>query len=164
MTIMRVSLSGTTLSDAQKEVLAARLIDAFAAIEVGHAAPEVEAGFVVLFETLERTDLWMGKRPMADATASGRAAIVSAQVMAGPWNDEMKRDLFRTIEGVVRDAAEIPKEGNGANFWMTIVEVPEGGWGLGGRPVSIAKLAPVFQEDRRERIGRYLERHWSASS
>ena len=56
MTIMRVSLVGTTLSDQQKETMANRLIEAFAKIEVGHAAPEVKNGFLVQFEQLARTD------------------------------------------------------------------------------------------------------------
>ena len=79
-------------------------------MEVGHAAPAVGNGFLVLFEPLGRTDLWMGDRPMADATASGKAAVVSAHVMAGPWNKEMKRELFAVIEEVVRGVADIPKE------------------------------------------------------
>ena len=50
----------------------------------------------------------------------------------------------------------MPKRGAGSDFWMTFVEVPEGAWGLGGRAVSIADLAPIFKEDRQERIGAYL--------
>ena len=157
MTIMRVSLVGTSLSEPQKEAMANQLIEAFATVEVGHAAPAVRNGFLVLFEPLGRTDLWMGQRPMADATESGRAAVVSVQVMAGPWNAEMKSELFAKIEDVVRDAAEMPREGAGADVWMTIVEVPEGAWGVGGKSVSIQTLAPVFAEDRQRRIEKHLE-------
>jgi hypothetical protein len=39
---------------------------------------------------------------------------------------------------------------------MTIV--PEGGWSLGGRVVSIGKIAGVFTEDRQARIREYLEK------
>ncbi len=156
MTIMRVSLVGTALSEQQKETMANRLIEAFALVEVGHAAPAVRNGFLVLFEQLGRTDLWMGERPMADTTESGRAAVVSAHVMAGPWNAEMKSELFEKIEEVVRDVGEIPREGAGSNFWMTFVEVPEGSWGVGGRSVSIETLAPVFAEDRQHRIEEHL--------
>ena len=56
----------------------------------------------------------------------------------------MKRELFARLEAAVRDVAEMPKRGAGSDFWMTFVEVPEGGWGLGGRAVSIGELAPVF--------------------
>ena len=125
MTIMRVSLVGTSLSEQQKESMANRLIEAFATVEVGHAAPAVRNGFLVLFESLGRTDLWMGQRPMAEATESGKAAVVSVHVMAGPWNAEMKSELFAKIEEVVRDVAEMPREGAGTDVWMTIVEVPE---------------------------------------
>ncbi len=156
MTIMRVSLVGSPISESQKETMANRLIDAFARVEVGHAAPEVKNGFLVLFEQLSRTDLWMGQRPMADATSSGKAAVVSAHVMAGPWNDEMKSDLFAAIEGVVREVAEMPRVENGSDFWMTFVEVPEGSWGVGGRSVSIESLSPVFADDRQQRIKRHL--------
>jgi phenylpyruvate tautomerase PptA (4-oxalocrotonate tautomerase family) len=156
LTIMRVSLVGASLSEHQKETMAKRLIEVFAKVEVGHAEPAVKNGFLVQFEELGRTDLWMGERPMADSSSSGKAAVISAHVMAGPWNPEMKSDLFAGIEAVVRDVADMPKEGAGANFWMTFVEVPEGSWGLGGRPVSIKSLLPVFVEDRQERIRDYL--------
>lgn len=86
MTIMRVSLVGSDLSETEKQSLAARLIGAFAEVEVGRDAPEVRG-----------------------------------------------------------------------DFWMTILEVPEGGWGYGGRAVSIGSLAPAFAEDRRERIHSYLD-------
>ena len=63
MTIMRVSLVGPTLTDSQKEIMSNRLIDAFARVEVGREAPEVRSGFLVHFEQVARTDLWMGQRP-----------------------------------------------------------------------------------------------------
>jgi hypothetical protein len=101
-------------------------------------------------------DLWLGDRPMVEAGPSGRAAVIQAQVMAGPWTNAMKADLFARLESAVRDVVEMPKRGAGSDFWMTFVEVPEGGWGLGGRSVSIGDLAPVFSEDRQQRIRAYL--------
>ena len=68
----------------------------------------------------------------------------------------MKGQLFDKIEEVVREVAEMPREGAGSNFWMTIVEVPEGAWGVGGRRVSIEALAPVFAEDRQQRIKEHM--------
>jgi hypothetical protein len=76
--------------------------------------------------------------------------------MAGPWTDEMKASIFGRLDAIVREVADIPKRGAGTDVWMTIVEVPDGGWSLGGRPVSIAKLAPFFTEDRQQRIREYL--------
>ncbi len=157
MTIMRVSLVGTELSDADKQALAQRMIGAFAEVEVGHDAPAVRAGFLVHFENVAPGDLIMGDRPMVEGGTSGKAALVTTQVMAGPWTPGMKAEIFRRIEAIVREAAGIPRSGAGADFWMTIVEVPEGGWGFGGEPVSIGKLAPVFAEDRQKRIQRYLD-------
>lgn len=157
MTIMRVSLVGTELTEPEKESLAKRLIGAFAEVEVGQDIPAVRAGFLVHFERVAEADLWMGDRPMAQGSASGKAALVTTQVMAGPWTPELKAEIFRRIEEIVRDAAQMPKAGAGADFWMTIVEVPEGGWGLGGRPVSIGSLAPVFTEDRQARIRAHLD-------
>jgi phenylpyruvate tautomerase PptA (4-oxalocrotonate tautomerase family) len=156
MTIMRVSLVGTELSRSQKESLANRLIEAFALVEVGRDTPEIRNGFLVRFEEIASEDLWMGQRPMAEATPSGKAALIETHVMAGPWNEEMKADLFARLEEIVRDVAGMPRSSGGADFWMTFVEVPEGGWGLGGRPVSIGRLAPVFLPDRQERIGTHL--------
>ena len=157
MTIMRVSLVGSALSDDEKGTLATRLIDAFAEVEVGAASEAVRSGFLVHFEELAKADLWNGARPMADVGPSGKAAVVTTQVMAGPWTDAMKAALFESIEAIVREATGMEKRGAGGDFWMTIVEVPEGAWGVGGRPVSIGQLAPLFADDRQERIRRYLE-------
>jgi len=157
VTIMRVCLVGSELSDAEKGKLATRLIDAFAEVEVGRTAPAVRSGFLVHFERVAAADLWNGDRPMVEAGTSGKAAVVTTQVMAGPWTPAMKAEIFERVEAIVRDATGMQRSGAGGDFWMTIVEVPEGGWGLGGSPVSIARLAPVFAEDRQQRIQRYLD-------
>ena len=156
MTIMHVTLTGTTLDAKRKQRLASRLIDAFARIEVGQSTPAVRAGFVVRIDEVEPENLWMGDAKMSDASPAGRAAIVNARVMGGPWSDAMKAELFVEIEDAVRDVAEMRRAANGTDFWMTIVEVPDGGWGLGGKPVSIGKLAPAFEEERQQRIEKYL--------
>jgi len=156
MTMMRVGLSGFELTRDQKRALTRRLIDAFCAVEVGQDVEAARVGFMVRYESVSVDDLWVGDQPMVEAGPSGRAAVIQAQVMAGPWNDEMKAELFDRLEAAVREIGEMPKEGAGSDFWMTFVEIPEGGWGLGGRAVSIAKLAPVFTEDRQARIRSYL--------
>ncbi|MEM7413517.1 MAG: hypothetical protein AAF430_25015 [Myxococcota bacterium] len=157
MTIMRVSLVGASLDAERKQQLASRLIAAFARVEVGQDSPAAHAGFLVHFEEVAPEDLYMGAQRMADAGGSGRAAVVTTQVMAGPWTDAMKAQLFGDLESVIREEVDMPRSGSGADFWMTITEVPEGAWGYGGKPVSIASLAPVFSEDRQARIHRYLE-------
>lgn len=156
MTIMRVGVAGVALSTDSKRELTRRLIDAFCRVEVGEPVDAARVGFMVRYEALDVDDLWVGDRPMVEAGPSGRAAVIQAQVMAGPWTREMKSDLFARLEEAVREVAEMPKRGAGSDFWMTFVEVPEGGWGLGGRAVSIADLAPIFDEDRQARIRSYL--------
>jgi len=156
MTIMRVSLVGSPLDAEAAQAFATALIDAFAEVEVGSTSPEIRRGFLVHFEHVAATDLYMGDRPMAEASEAGKCAVVTAQVMAGPWNAAMKQALFSAVEAIVRAATDMPRRGNGADFWMTFVEVPEGGWGLGGRPVSIGQLAPVFDEERQARIRAHL--------
>jgi phenylpyruvate tautomerase PptA (4-oxalocrotonate tautomerase family) len=156
MTIMRVGLAGPRLSPESKRELTRRLIDEFCAVEVGAPLDAARVGFMVRYEEMAVDDLWVGDRPMVEAGASGRAAVIQAQVMAGPWTAEMKGELFARLEAAVRDVAEMPKRGAGSDFWMTFIEVPEGGWGLGGRAVSIGDLAPVFTEDRQARIRAYL--------
>jgi len=156
MTILRVTLAGVVLEAEQKAALARRLIENFAEVEVGHAAPAVRNGFVVQIQHAAVDDVFMGDAPMAGAGPASRCALVSAHVMAGPWNDAMKAELFERIDRVVREAAGMPREGAGSDVWITFVEVPEGGWGVGGRPVSIARLAAVFDEERQARIRSYL--------
>ena len=156
MTIMRVSYVGAQLAVEKKQELASRLIEAFARVEVGQSNPAVHGGFLVHFEAVDATDLYVGDAPMAKASEVGRSVLVTTQVMAGPWTDEMKSEIFGEVETVLRDALDMPRKEPGSDFWMTITEVPEGGWGYGGRPASIAALAPVFTEDRQARIRDYL--------
>ncbi len=158
MTMMRVALVGTQLGPERKADLSRRLIGAFCEVEVGHDVEIAHAGFVVLIEEHAADSVFVGDLPMTAASTVGRSAVIQTQVMAGPWTNEMKAALFARLETIVRDVAEMPKQGTGADFWMTIVEVPEGGWGVGGRAVSIGRLAPVFTEDRQARIRDYLAR------
>ena len=157
MTIMRLALAGVRLTPDQKERLAERLLGEFAAVEVGNDSPAIRRGFVVVFEELASEDVWMGDGPMTRAGTSGRAALLQTQVMAGPWTDEMKAELFARLERVIREEVDMPRPEGGADFWTTFVEVPEGAWGLGGQPVSIARLAPVFSADRQARIEEHLK-------
>lgn len=157
MTILRVSLAGDPLPATAKQDLAARLIETFAEVELGHPAPELHGAFVVHLESLEPGSLWLGPRQMVEAGPSGRAVVISAQVMAGPWDRETKALLFRRIEAVVREVAAMPRAGRGEDFWMTLVEVPDGGWSVGGQPISIGRLSPIFAADRRSRIREYLK-------
>jgi hypothetical protein len=156
MTILRVGIAGVELSPDAKRELTKCLIDAFCTVEVGRNVEAARVGFMVRYEALAIDDVWVGDRPMVEAGPSGRAAVIQAQVMAGPWNASMKADLFTRLEAAVRKALEMPKQGPGSDFWMTFVEVPEGAWGLGGRAVSIGELAPIFREDRQARIQSYL--------
>ena len=64
---MRVSLVGAELSESEKESLARRLIGAFAEVEVGHDTPAVRSGFLVHFERVAETDLFLGDQRMSDS-------------------------------------------------------------------------------------------------
>ncbi len=164
MTIMRVTLAGTRLEAHEKAKAARRLIDAFAEVEVGNTSPAIRAGFVVHFDEVDPEDLYMGDQPMVAASETGRAAIVDTRVMAGPWNDAMKTELFEKIETIVRDVAGMPRRGAGAEFGRPTVAGPAGAGGWGGRAVSIEALSPVFEEDRQARIRSHLARRNDTSS
>src|SRR5688572_28556886 len=118
MTILRIALAGSKLAQEKKDELARRLIDAFAEVEVGHSSPEIQDGFVVLFERVAERDLWRGARPMVEAGKEGKAAVISAHVMAGPWDRSMKREIISRVEEIVRDVAGMPRTGTGADIWM----------------------------------------------
>lgn len=157
MTTIRISTVGAALDRDDKAAIVDRLTGAFAEVEVGRDFPEIRPGFLTVFDRLEPDDLWIGTERAVEVGPSGRAALVTVRVMAGPWTNEMKAELFLRAEAIVREVAAMPREGDGRDFWMTFVEVPEGAWGLGGRTVSIADLAPVFTDDRQARIRKHLE-------
>lgn len=156
MTIIRAACVGIDLTPELKARLADRVIGAFATVEVGQDNAMVRAGFVMMFETCQPDDIWNGSLPMANVSSAGRAVIIQTQVMAGPWTPDMKAQLYERVESILRDELDMPRPRGGGDIWMTIVEVPEGGWGVGGKPVSIGALAPAFAEDRRARIDAYL--------
>ncbi len=157
MTTIRISTAGEPLTSEQKAHLADRVTEAFAQVEVGNDSPRIRKGFLVQFESLAEDDLWLGADQATVLSPSNRVALVTVRVMAGPWNAAMKADLFERIEKILREVAVMPKGADGSDIWMTFLEVPEGGWGLGGRAVSISAIAPVFKQDRQERIKAYLE-------
>ena len=157
MTAINLALAGPSISREQKSALVDRITDAFSQVEVGNDSPMIRAGFSIKFEHIEDDDLWIGTQPAVSASPSNRAAIVTVRVMAGPWTNAMKAELFERVETILRETIDMPKEGSGADFWMTILEVPEGGWGLGGRTVSIGAIAPVFKTEQQDRIKKYLE-------
>ncbi len=147
---------GVELSPELKARLADRVIGAFAEVECGQDNLMIRAGFLMMFESLGVDDVCNGSTPMAKLNASGKAVVIQTQVMAGPWTAEMKADLYGRVQTILREEIDMPRPKGGGDLWMTITEVPEGGWGVGGRTVSIEKLAPAFTKNRQERIQHYL--------
>lgn len=156
MTIVRAGFVGVDLTPELKQRLADRIIGAFNEVEVGKDNPAVRSGFLLIFERFGADDVWNGSQPFAQVNPSGKAAVIQTQVMAGPWTNEMKAELFDRVQRVLREEAGIPEAPRGWDIWMTFTEIPEGSWGVGGKAVSIRSIAPAFTEDRRERIQSYL--------
>lgn len=157
MTIMRVGVAGMKLDSKIKTNLAKRLITEFASVEVGQFSEQIVTGFTVLIEEMAPDSLWIGLRPAVETHKSGKTVIITAQVMAGPWNAAMKEELLVRLDEAVREILEIPKSKNGSNVWITVTEIEEGSFGVGGKPVPIMQLAPFFTSDRQQRIIKYLE-------
>ena len=89
---------------------------------------------------------------------SGKAVVITAQVMAGPWNAAMKEELFARLDKAVREILEIPRSDSDFNVWITITEIPEGSFSVAGNVISIGLLSPVFTPDRQQRIQEYLKK------
>jgi len=157
MTIMRVGVAGMNLNSAIKANLATRLVTEFASVEVGQFSEQIAAGFTVQIEEIASDNLWIGLKPAVETHKSGKAVVITAQVMAGPWNAAMKEELFARLDAAVREILEIPKSKNGSNVWITVTEIEEGSFGVGGKPIPIMQLAPFFTSDRQQRIIKYLE-------
>lgn len=157
MTIMRVSVAGMKLDSEIKANLARRLVEEFAWVEVGRFSEEIAAGFIVQIEEIAPDSLWIGLKPAVETHKSGKAVVITAQVMTGPWNASMKEKLFARLDSAAREVLEIPKSKSGSNVWITVTEIEEGSFGVGGKPVSIALIAPYFTFDRQQRILKYLE-------
>ena len=156
MTTINIAYSGAPLAPSQKSELVSRVTEAFVMEEVGRDSPAIRRGFMTSFTHLGDDDLWLGEQRACDVHRGHRCIQLTVRVMAGPWNAAMKSALFAKVEDILREVADMPRQGTGDDIWMTFVEVPEGAWGLGGRPVSISQIAPVFDEDRRARISAYL--------
>ncbi|MBI5606634.1 MAG: hypothetical protein HY879_25160 [Deltaproteobacteria bacterium] len=158
MTIIRVSLVGMTLDSVTKSNLAKRLIEEFATVEVGRFSEPIAAGFTLQLEEVGADNLWMGLKPAVQSHPSGKAVVISAQVMAGPWNAAMKEELFARLDAAVREILKIPKTDSDSNIWMTVTEISGDSFSVGGKVVSIAQLSPFFTADRQKRIGEYVKK------
>ena len=156
MTIMRVSVAGVKVTPEMKSTLAKRLIKEFATVEVGSFSEIIASGFMAQIEEVDADSLWLGLNQAVDTHPSAISVIIAAKVMAGPWNEAMKKELFAKLDTAVREILEIPESSNKSNIWMTITEIPKDSFGVGGEVVSIAQLSPFFSEDRQERIKDYL--------
>lgn len=154
---MRVGVAGMKLNSEIKTTLAKQLIEAAAWVEVGKFSEQIAAGFTVQIEEVAPDSLWMGLKPLAETHRSGKAVVIQTQVMAGPWNAAMREKLFFRLDAVVREVLEIPKSKSGSDVWITVTEIEDGSFGVGGKPVSIAQLASFFTFDRQQRIIKHLE-------
>jgi phenylpyruvate tautomerase PptA (4-oxalocrotonate tautomerase family) len=157
MTIMRVGMAGVKLDTTSKGNLVKRLIEEFAAVEVGQYSEPIAAGYTVQMEEIEPDNLWMGLKPAVETHPAAKAVVITAYVMAGPWNAVMKKELFSRLDGVIRDVLAIPRGDSSANVWITVTEIPGDSFCVGGKVVSIAKLSPLFTPDRQQRINEYLK-------
>jgi len=156
MTAINVNLAGDLLTPDEKARIAERMTEAFAQVEVGNDSPMIRGGFMVHFEGAGADDLYVGGRPIASAGRENRSALVTIRVMAGPWNAAMKQQLSARLDAVLREEAGLVQSEAGGHVWTTIVEVPDGGWGVNGAGVTIAQFEPVFAEEQKRRISKYL--------
>lgn len=152
MTIVDIRTTGLSLEAEDKQRIASRIVAAFAEVEAGHDDASVHVGFMVLFNEAGDADTYIGPDPVGVATGTGRGVVVRAQVMAGPWDDDLRRDAISSVGSVLRDELGL----SGAEIWMTLTEIPDGSWGYGGHPLSIADLAGMFSDERRARIDTHL--------
>jgi hypothetical protein len=101
MTIMRVGMAGVKLDTTSKGNLVRRLIEEFAAVEVGQYSEPIAMGYTVQMEEIEPDNLWMGLKPAVETHPIAKAVVITAQDMAGPWNAAMKKALFSRLDGVI---------------------------------------------------------------
>lgn len=119
MTTINLSMAGLPLSQEDEAVLADRITEAFANVEVGIDSSLIRTGFLLKFEEVNEDDLWIGSQRAVSASPSKRAALVTVRVMAGPWTKEMKAELFGRVETILREVAKMPKSGNGSVYiWI----------------------------------------------
>lgn len=152
MTILDVRTTGIDLDAATKERIAGRMVAAFAEVEVGHDDPSAHAGFMVLFDSVADDDMYIGGRRAGVASGTGRGCVVRAQVMAGPWDEDLRKAAVAAVGSVLTDELGL----SGTELWMTLTEIPEGSWGYGGRPLSIEAIAPLFSPERQATITAHL--------
>lgn len=67
--------------------------------------------------------------------------LIQISVPAGSLTAEQKQEMIAKITDVVVEVERIPAVRAGT--WVHISEVPEGGWGMGGRAFTLAGLAEL---------------------
>jgi 4-oxalocrotonate tautomerase len=69
--------------------------------------------------------------------------LIQISVPAGSLSPEQKRAMVERITDVIVDVEGIPAVRAGT--WVHINEVPDGGWGIAGRALTLADLQAALQ-------------------
>jgi 4-oxalocrotonate tautomerase len=73
--------------------------------------------------------------------------VITVQVPEGSYTPEMKRDLVARVTDVVVDVEGIPALRPAVT--VLIQEIPDGGWGSGGRAVTLAQMNQIYRPGER---------------
>lgn len=68
--------------------------------------------------------------------------LVQVSVPAGTLSLEQKQQLIKKITDVVVEVEGIPAVR--PSVWVQVSEVPDGGWGMGGKQWTLAALAAAL--------------------
>jgi len=71
--------------------------------------------------------------------------LVQISVPEGALTLEQKRELVAKVTDVVVEVERLPAVRPGV--WVQITEVPDGGWGIGGKAYTRADLAALLRPE-----------------
>ena len=153
MTVVRVSTLEGTLGGEAKSALAESFTRTVLDVEVQADNDVVRQGVIVHFEALSPADWYLGGKSVADVDSFDRFFWITLHVMAGPWDDGMKAEIFQRFSkaiGEVETAGDPPRD----YVWLSVHEVPDGAWGLNGDALRISAIEHLFSATRQGAIRR----------
>ncbi len=153
MTMIRVTSLEGTLGREEREQLGEKLTNAVLEVETGKDTPEARAGVMVQFEELPNGHWFHGGRAADELYQRNGIFSVTATVMEGPWNPDLRSELVRRLIGALREVVGTPER---QVIWATIREVPDGCWSINGDVVGIEQFLWAFESDRKDTIRELL--------
>ncbi|WP_338461308.1 tautomerase family protein [Synechococcus elongatus IITB7] len=148
MPIIQVQHRRSSLNPEQKAAIATRLTELLLQMEGGAHTEGGKAFATVLFSAVDDADWWVGGRNDDRYVHSPGAFLVTVTIPEGYMNQAHKNEVHAGATAALMEVLAPRQSAPAGNSILVMInEIPEGNWGAGGHPISIAAIAETVGLD-----------------